>query len=108
MGEPMDLFTEVQKISEAYCVQRGIPINRRFTDADLVDAHASLENVRSVLANPRFTITTSDGASVATLTELLTDNRDDEPLCEWLVGARVGDAWRTGGATGFSEVRRVA
>lgn len=31
----MDIKSEIAKIAEAYCVQNQLPINRRFTDADL-------------------------------------------------------------------------
>lgn len=35
---PIDLHTEVQKISEAYCVLHGLPVRRKFTDAELEEA----------------------------------------------------------------------
>lgn len=43
----MDLFREVQKISEAYCVKHAIPVTRKFTDAELSETLADLEQVET-------------------------------------------------------------
>jgi mRNA-degrading endonuclease YafQ of YafQ-DinJ toxin-antitoxin module len=39
----MDFKTEFAKITEAYCLENGIPIQRKFSDAELA---ASVENLR--------------------------------------------------------------
>ena len=38
----MDLQKEVAKITEAYCLSNGIPIRRKFTDAELADTFENL------------------------------------------------------------------
>jgi hypothetical protein len=39
----MDFKTELAKITEAYCLENGIPIQRKFSDAELA---ATVENLR--------------------------------------------------------------
>ena len=48
-------------------------------------------------------------ASRAPLAEFIKANQDDEPLCQWLARAKVGDELKTGGgAAPACTVRRVS
>ena len=38
----MDLLDTINRLNEAYCVKRGIPITRRYRDDELTDAHKAL------------------------------------------------------------------
>ena len=38
----MDLLDSIDRLNEAYCVQRGIPITRRYRDEELTEAHTAL------------------------------------------------------------------
>ena len=40
----MDFETELRRITEAHCLNSNIPIRRRFTDAELVDATARVRD----------------------------------------------------------------
>lgn len=42
------------------------------------------------------------------LDSMLSANRDDVELCDWLRDAEVGDVFQTGGAAGESTVERVS
>jgi hypothetical protein len=39
----MDLQVELAKIAEAYCLEHGLKVRRKFTDAELAD---TIENLR--------------------------------------------------------------
>ena len=41
---PQNFETELLKITEAFCVHSNLPIRRRFTDAELVDATARVRD----------------------------------------------------------------
>ena len=45
------LFKEMQKITEAWAIQRGIPINRLYTDAELIEAHAQVAIAKAKLSS---------------------------------------------------------
>ena len=38
----MDLLDSIDRLNEAYCVKRGIPIARRYRDEELTEAQAAL------------------------------------------------------------------
>ncbi len=38
----MDLLDTIQRLNEAYCVKRGIPVARRYRDDELTEAHEAL------------------------------------------------------------------
>ena len=38
----MDLLDTIDRLNEAYCVKRGIPIARRYRDDELTEAHSAL------------------------------------------------------------------
>lgn len=37
-----DLFTFMRKTNEAYAVRHGLPVERQFSDAELVESHKGL------------------------------------------------------------------
>lgn len=45
----MNMMAEMQKINEAYCVQNGIPVERKFSDADLTTAAACIADAEREL-----------------------------------------------------------
>lgn len=45
----MNLFAEFQKINEAYCVRHDLPVERKFSDADLSEASASIADAEREL-----------------------------------------------------------
>ena len=40
----MDLLDTMKRINEAYCVQRGIPVQRQYRDDELTGAHTALRD----------------------------------------------------------------
>lgn len=45
----MDMLDTIQRINEAYCVKRGIPVTRRYSDDELADARAELDRAEREL-----------------------------------------------------------
>jgi len=43
-SDPMNLFAEVSKVTEAYCIEHNIPCRRQYTHDELADA---FEEVRA-------------------------------------------------------------
>lgn len=39
----MDIFESINRLNEAYCVKRDIPVMRRYRDDELTEAHQALE-----------------------------------------------------------------
>ena len=45
----MNLMAEMQKINEAYCVRNGLPVDRKFSDTDLIEANAGIASAEQEL-----------------------------------------------------------
>ena len=48
-ADPMNLFEEVSKITEAYCIEHNLPCKRRFTHDELQDAFAAVREAHRAL-----------------------------------------------------------
>jgi hypothetical protein len=50
MNTPMDFFKIAQQTQEAYCVRHGIPVERKFSDDELVDSHMHIAGAERELS----------------------------------------------------------
>ena len=54
-ADPMNLFDDVCKITEAYCIEHNLPCKRRFTHDELQDAFAAVREAHATL-NPFYDV----------------------------------------------------
>ena len=51
-ADPMNLFDEASKITEAYCIEHNLPCKRQYTHEQLADAIDKVREASKVLYGP--------------------------------------------------------